>query len=308
MCGKNDMKYSVYSIKVIRAVLLTAGMAASVLLAGCAGSRTAWPAKQTVKTEEESKEEMDRAEEESSRPQPVSEQMMYVHDAAFTVVGGRIIPWTDAQKEEAFIEWYVDPFCPDCTALEEAVSDERLTISEQLPIRYHVLGFLSDHTADDYSNRAGAFILCAVENAPARALAFFDRLFTRDFQPDQSTPRTDEDFRQVFLSVGGTAQEWDTMQGVYDDMHSMVKEASIRDRDDEDLKALSPVGWLTVPFVLVGKDGRAIDFPADASVDELKGRLLGQIDAYVSGHPKKEEPKRSPSNSKCNLCAGSNLP
>lgn len=303
------MKYSVCSIKFIRAVLLTAGMTASVLLAGCAGSRTTEPPKQTVKTEEESKKEMDRIGEESNKPQMVSEQMMYVHDSAFTVVGGRIIPWTDAQKEEAFIEWYVDPFCPDCTALEEAVSAERLTISEQLPIRYHVLGFLSEHTADDYSNRAGAFILCAVEKAPARALAFFDRLFTYDFQPDQSTPRTDEDFRQAYLSVGGTEQEWDSMQVVYDEMLSMAKEASIRDRADEDLKARSPVGRLTVPFVLVGKDGRAIDFPADASADELKGRLLGQINAYVSGHPKKEEePKRSPSNSKCNLCAGSNLP
>lgn len=235
---------------------LTLAPIALLLLAGCANAT-----KTTTTTSSESTRASSEIKSEKALTKDTSKYENIV-DASF-VLGKdlKVVPTNKVPEDKFIIDWYVDPSCPACVKLE-SIMEENLPelTSNGTYIRYNILSFLSARTVDDYSNRAGAYLLGAIEYAPEIAPKFFSKVMTPEYQPQQGEGKEDSQFKETFISVGGTEEQWEKILKAHKDLIKSVKENTSLAFNDETLLSKSENGKLSTPFVVIGSSQKALDF------------------------------------------------
>lgn len=213
-----------------------------------------------------------------------------VKDSSFYVTKDKkIVSENDVPEDAVIIDWYLDPFCPACVKLETLFAEQTDDLyQENVFIKYHPLSFLDTETRAGseeygYSVTASSYINGAAEFAPNIAIDFMNEIVHLDFRPDNGK-RTEEEFFQAFLKVGGTEEQWENISKNHKDLMNENKNDTTKAFNSKGLKAKSSVNELFVPFILIGPDNMALDF--ETSTDSVQ-YVLDEISKYKAEHEKK---------------------
>lgn len=215
--------------------------------------------------------------------------LKYVKDATIIVKGDKLIKQSKVPPQEDLIDWYMDPYCPSCTKLDEIMQPKIKDVSSKLPIRYHIMGFLSSKTIDDYSNRGAAFILSVAETSPDLAVKYLHSIMNDKFKPENGkgikTP--DDKFKEQFLKIGGTSSQWSKVMEIQPVILEMVKEQTALAFNDEKLLSKSEDGRLTVPFIIIGDSDKALNFLDTLDAETF---VIDNVNKYIK--ERQEKPKQ----------------
>lgn len=222
---------------------------------------------------------------------PIVEETLFnnVKEATFVINHDNEVVKTDNIPEQSkIIEWYSDPFCPSCVAFDDILSERLIEITQDnvVYIRFHLMGFLSPKSLDDYSNRASSLILGSAEFAPTIAVNFMHEIFDKDFHPGLNEETSDDKFKEAFLKVGGNEEQWSKILEHQGELIKQVETATAKAFNDEDLLSKMNNGRLVVPTVILGDSEKALDLTLEKdterfvmkSIKSYKNKLLGLPD------------------------------
>lgn len=187
------------------------------------------------------------------------------------------------------VDYFFDPACGPCALYADAT--RKIMTAEMnagnVEVVYHPVAFLNSQTPDDFSNRAGAYILAVSEYAPEKASAFVSNVVTTDFIPKtndktgiEETP--DEKFIDIMKEIGMTEEQIQDVEDHKEHFVSLVIAATEDFTTNEKWVELSPAQGVFTPFVLVNKTGelenKALDFTSsDKSVTELLQNSINEL-------------------------------
>lgn len=214
--------------------------------------------------------------------EPVKEEIKFknVKDSSFLLTkDGKVISQDTSLENTDVIDWYIDPFCPACVMLETIMEDKLDELTDKMVIRYHPLSFLSPQSEDDYSNRAAAYILGTAEYAPDLTQKYLTSILNEEYHPGVGVETSDEKFKGLFLSIGGTEEQWKQIVEAHEPLIKQVKSATAKAFNSKELIAKSPTGKLTVPFVILGDSEQALNF-SDAI--DAETYFMTQFDEYTN--------------------------
>lgn len=175
------------------------------------------------------------------------------------------------------VDIYIEPMCPHCALFEEDFVKHAQEVHDKgYAVKYNILSFLSDVTPDDYSNRAASHILAVAEKKPDLVKAYMAKIINPAFQP-KGVKMPDDVFKEVFLSIGGTDDEWSQVKTVADNLYSnkVVANATTTTMNNTALKTKTHTGQVATPLVIVGDAKKAILFAKDVGLGE---QVLAEID------------------------------
>lgn len=201
----------------------------------------------------------------------------YIRDNTFTVKDGKVAK--DQDFGENVIEDYLDPICPACAQLEQLTKDKTAEVSKKLPIRYHVSSFLDKTTPDHYSKRAGSIILAMAEVDPDRVLTYLDKTMDGKFAPKEGSGTTTDDskFSDMYFQIGGTKENWDRMKETAKPLEKVIEKNTAQALISEDLKSKAKDGEMTLPFIIIGKSEKALNF---SGVTDARTYYLEEVEKY----------------------------
>ena len=219
-----------------------------------------------------------------------------VKNSTFLIKDGKIVENKDTADNTNIIDWYIDPYCPSCSKLETIMSPKLEELSSKMTIRYHTMNFLAPQSVDDYSTRAAAFLLASAEKAPDVTLNFIKKLMNDDFRPhvpkegeDKNVAKkSDEQIKELFLSVKGTEEQWNEMISIKDDLMDMVRKSTAEAFNSKELVDKTVNGRLSVPLVIIGKSEKAIDF---TEATDAESHFIDSVDKYLEKIKKDSEKK-----------------
>lgn len=253
-----------------------------LVLAGCSqSSKTTETTTNTPKTEETTKSFVDT--------------QKYVKDASF-LLGKDAKPIAQDEalaNNVTVIDWYVDPYCPACIKLETIMKEKTKEILSDgnTVIRFHPLGFLSAKSVGDYSNRAAAYILGAVEYAPDVAFSYMTAIMNDEFRPN-NVEKTDDKFKEKFIEVGGTESQWESISHIHKKYVQMVKDETSKAFNNKELASKSQTGSLYVPYLIIGKSDKALYFPGDIDAGDY---VVQKLNEYKESQQKTKDSEKSES-------------
>ena len=243
-----------------------------LVLAGCTQTQTKENTTNTPKTEETTKSFVDT--------------QKYVKDAS-VILGKDAKPLPQDETlapNVTVIDWYIDPYCPACIKLETIMKEKTKDIlaDGSTVIKLHPLGFLSAKSVGDYSNRAAAYILGAMEYAPDVAFSYMTGIMNNEFRPN-NTEKTDDNFKQKFLEVGGTEEQWSSITHIHKKYVQMVKDETSKAFNNKELSNKSQTGSLYVPYLIIGKSDKALYFPGDFDAGDY---VIQKLNEYKDSQQK----------------------
>lgn len=182
----------------------------------------------------------------------------YISDSAsFTVNKNGAVKNSVSARNHPHIDIYFDPLCPACGEFDQTNAKviSNAVANKGVYVTYHPLMFLDSASKDKYSTRAAAFTFGVAENAPKLAANFVTALYSKDFLPDESSPRRvpNSELVSLFKKIGGTDAQ---ARAILKDMAKNEKlalsatESTIKNKP---LAKKSPTGSLFTPFVLTAK-------------------------------------------------------
>lgn len=204
----------------------------------------------------------------------------------------KVVPVKEVPSDAVIIDWYMDPFCPACAKLETLVQEQTKDLyQEGVYIRYHVLSFLDKETqkgsSAGYSVRTASYINAVAEYVPEKAVDYLNAVVNLTFRPDNGE-KTDDEFKEAFTKIGGTEEQWETIQKSQQDFIKLNKRNTTLAVNDKELNKRSSSGQIFIPFILVGPDSQALDFETETDSVEY---LLSKIKSYKEEYTKQKEEK-----------------
>ena len=186
------------------------------------------------------------------------------------------------------VDIFFDPACPACAAYGDETNS---TLAKHLDkgnieVVYHPIGFLNGQTVDDYSNRAGAYILAIAEYAPEKTHEFVDKIVSLNFQPtNPAVDKTDDKlFVEVMKDIKLTDEEIEAVEENKQHFVSRIV-ASTKDFTSKDSEWLqfAPQGYVFTPFVLVNKTGERTQkaLAMEGGLVEVANELNEAIEALL---------------------------
>lgn len=210
-------------------------------------------------------------------------EFKFVANSSFYVTKDKkVVAEKDVPADAILIEWYLDPFCPACVKLETLISEQTGDLyQDNVYIKYYPMSFLDANTriGDEefgYSAKTSAYILGVAEFAPDRVVDFMNTLVNLDFRPDDGV-KSEAEYKQAFLKVGGTEDEWKKVTEVHEELMKQNKNDTTEAYNSKKLKARSAVNDIYVPFILIGPDNLALDFETDTDSVQY---VLDKINEY----------------------------
>lgn len=172
---------------------------------------------------------------------------------------------TDESVAPVSIDIYFDAACAACAKYTDLTKEsiKELVSSGVVELIYHPIAYLNDKTPDDYSNRAGAYILAVAEYVPKKAFDFINAILSLDFISDSpgTTLTPDSKFTKVMEDLKFTEEEIDKVEANKEGfVANIIASTNEFISEDSDLKALSSysidgLNSVYTPFVLVNKNG-----------------------------------------------------
>lgn len=219
--------------------------------------------------------------------QKQTQEYRYLTNGTFFLDNGKVVEG-EYKDSVRVLTWYIDPSCPSCTKLDEILKPRFSELNEKLVIRFVPMGFLSPKTLDDYSNRASAFILAVAEAKNELALDFLHTVMSESFRPQigEGVETPDEKFKEAFVSLGGTEEDWKVVTTIQPYLLETVKENTAKAFNDKDLIAKAPNSRITVPFLIVGNSEKALDFSTAEDVEKF---VFDSVDSYLHSMPQESQ-------------------
>ena len=194
--------------------------------------------------------------------------MEYIKNAAITFNSeGKPLKASEAEliiKNGALnnMDWYLDPFCPFCVKLSETVGDKIPEIMKKndTMITFHFVDVLNERTKNDDSDLAGSAILGVGEVKPELFFEYMRRIMTSEFHPTPALERTDRDLRELFVSLGGSDEEWEKVLALRPEIIPQIRALNDIFFEDEYLAKKSPLdGETFVPFIFINDRQQAFN-------------------------------------------------
>ncbi|MBW3082192.1 DsbA family protein [Bifidobacterium phasiani] len=115
---------------------------------------------------------------------------------------------------------YMDFLCPGCGSLHRELDDTLVEMMQagQINIELHFMAFMDRYSTDDYSSRAAnaALYITEHDDDPAHLLAFLQRMYAEDFQPEEGSAYesvSDDQIREQAIAAGVSEDVADGMFG-----------------------------------------------------------------------------------------------
>lgn len=201
-------------------------------------------------------------------------------DGKFTIGKDGVIPVADIKEDTPTVIIYSDPLCPACSIYDkEAFPYLMDQVNEgNINLQNVPLMFLDNNSVDKYSSRASAYLLGVAEYAPEIASKFIPVLMeNQPSEGDGEPTHTQDDFNEMFKSVGGNEEQISKINEVMGQNMDIVYKSTMQTVNSNEIIKLSPTGSLYTPFVVPQKsDGKKLK-----AIDLVEGQLLSNTEAAV---------------------------
>lgn len=203
-----------------------------------------------------------------------SEKITYTNiteDGAFYFNGNKIISPMEA-KSDKILNWYFDPNCPACVALDSIIKKDIPSILDNKAIiKYYPSAVLGENSTSNYSAIASSYILAVVEKDSEKAMEFIHNVMnptTLEKFRNNEIPNIPEYFKTLY-----SGSKWDEINSIRNNTIITVLNHSKTIKSTDILSSRSFNKELYVPFLYIN-DGKSLDiFTSGNPVQDLKNAL-----------------------------------
>ena len=113
-------------------------------------------------------------------------------------------------------------------------------------------------------------------------------IYPKEGEDKNVAKKSDEQIKELFLSVKGTEEQWKEMISIKDDLMDMVRKSTAEAFNSKELVDKTVNGRLSVPLVIIGKSEKAIDF---TEATDAESHFIDSVDKYLEKIKKDSEKK-----------------
>lgn len=174
---------------------------------------------------------------------------------------GQVVPKSDIEGYK-IVEWYFEPICPHCLALEEETKEYLNEImGEKTLIKYMPLSFLGRPKNEDLQNRVVTYsdmmtslINSMVENDPENVTKFMKIVLNEKFIDKLSVLNTVEERSEAIKKVyieELSGKNWEKIESEMGSYTYTVYNLTRYTGQNDELKSKTPDGTISVPLIYV---------------------------------------------------------